>query len=222
MQEWFVDTTKRNWAGEIAVPLMSLLHGLMMGNMIRRIVQLGTFAGYSALLFGFFLRQMRAPHGLFSLEIGAELCEYTRDWLAQANLLEFVHIEHRSSLDPASPGLAMNYLGGAPELILIDSSHEYEATARELETWYDELAPGGLIVLHDTSRFATTFDVTKAGGVARALNEWRQKHPRVETFSLNAEVDVMEPPPPVYQDACGAGLIQKPLRSETVTAEPSK
>ena len=191
-----------------------------MGNIIKRIVQLGTFAGYSALLFGFFLRQMRASHGLFSLEIGAELCQYVNGWLTRAGLLDFVHIEHRSSLDPASPGLAIDYRGGAPELILIDSSHEYESTARELEAWYPGLVPGGLIVLHDTSKFATGFDVTNAGGVARALKEWREKHPGVETFSLNAGVNVMEPPPPVYQDACGVGLIQKPLKSENAMVGP--
>ncbi len=222
LREWFADTTKRDWGGEVAVPLMSLLHGFVMGNIVTRIVQLGTFAGYSALLLGFFLRQMRARHGLFSLEIGANLCEYTNDWLARADLLDFVRVEHRSSLDPGSPGLAIDYLGGAPQLIFIDSSHEYEATVRELEAWYPGLAAGGFIVLHDTSKFATSFDVTKAGGVARALKEWHQKHPGVETFSLNAQVNVMEPPPPVYQDACGVGLIQKPLDGEDAMMEPSR
>ena len=155
---------------------------------------------------------MRAYHGLFTLEIRASLCEYAHGWLARADLLDFVWIEHRSSLDSKSPGLAMDYLGQAPELILIDSSHEYEATAQQLEAWYPVLAPGGFIALHDTSKFAASFDATHAGGVARALKEWRRKHPAVEAFSLNAEIDVMEPPPPVYQDACGVGLIQKPLQ----------
>lgn len=214
MREWFADTSERNWGGECAVPLMSLLQGLVMGNIIKRIVQLGTFAGYSALLLGFFLRRMGARHGLFSLEIGANLCEYTRGWLARADLLDFVRIEHGSSLDTASPGLALEYLGGAPGLIFIDSSHEYEATAQELEAWYPVLASGGLIVLHDTSKFATGFDVTQSGGVARALREWRRKYPDAGIFSLNAGVDVMEPPPPVYQDACGVSLIQKPFGGE--------
>jgi len=155
---------------------------------------------------------MRAYHGLFTLEIRASLCEYAHGWLARADLLDFVWIEHRSSLGSKSPGLAMDYLGQAPELILIDSSHEYEATAQQLEAWYPVLAPGGFIALHDTSKFAASFDATHAGGVARALKEWRRKHPAVEAFSLNAEIDVMEPPPPVYQDACGVGLIQKPLQ----------
>jgi predicted O-methyltransferase YrrM len=214
LEEWFADTSRKNWAGECAVPLMCLLQGLIMGNAIRRIVQLGTFAGYSALLLGFFLRQMNAPRGLFTLEIGEHLCQYTREWLERAGLTDFVRVEHRSSLDLLSPKLAIDYLGGAPELILIDSSHEYEATAQELEIWYPVLAPGGLLALHDTSQFAVDFDVTRCGGVARALQEWRTKNPGVETFSLNAGARVMEPPPRVYQDACGVGLIQKPASNQ--------
>jgi predicted O-methyltransferase YrrM len=222
LQEWYAETSKRHWAGECAVPLMSLLQGLIMGNTIRRVVQLGTFAGYSALLLGFFLRQMEARHGLFSLEIGNTLSEYAQAWLVRAGLVDFVRIEQRSSLDSASPGLAAEYLGGRPELIVIDSSHEYEATIRELDAWYPALTPGGLIVLHDTSNFAVSFDATHAGGVARALKEWRQKHPGAEAFSLNAGINVMEPPPPVYQDACGVGLIQKPFDKEDGTSEPLK
>jgi ubiquinone/menaquinone biosynthesis C-methylase UbiE/cephalosporin hydroxylase len=210
MQQWYVETSAQNLAGECAVPLMSLLQGLVMGNVVRAIVQLGTFAGYSALLLGFFLRQMGARHGLFSLEIDEFLCGYSRGWLERAGLVDFVQIEHRSSIDHASPGLAAAYLGRAPQLVLVDSSHEYEATVRELEAWYPVLAPGGLMVLHDTSRFAVDFDAGKKGGVAAALREWRAQHPDVEAFSLNADVSTMEPPPPVYQDACGMGLIQKP------------
>ncbi len=210
MRKWYAETSAQNLAGECAVPLMSLLQGLVMGNVVRSIVQLGTFAGYSALLLGFFLRQMGARRGLFSLEIDEFLCGYSRGWLDRADLLEFVQVEHRSSLDPASTGLATAYLGRAPQLVLVDSSHEYEATMRELEAWYPALAPGGLMVLHDTSRFAADFDVTKKGGVSAALREWRGKHPQLEAFSLNADVHAMEPPPSVYQDACGAGLIQKP------------
>ena len=123
----------------------------------------------------------------------------------------FVKVELRSSLDPASPQLARDYLGGAPELIFLDSSHEYRQTLDEIEAWYPALTPGGLIVLHDTSEFAASFDVTQQGGVRRALKEWRDSHPEVEVISLNHNVPAMETPQMIYQDFCGAGLIQKPV-----------
>jgi len=68
-----------------------------------------------------------------------------------------------------------------------------------------------LIVLHDTSEFAASFDVTQQGGVRRALREWREAHPESEVISLNRNVPAMETPGMVYQDFCGVGLIQKPV-----------
>lgn len=213
MADWYDDTTCENLIGECAVPVMSLLQGFVLGSNVRRIVQLGTHSGYSALLLGFFLRRSKAYRGLISFEIGEPLCAYTRTWLERARLSEYVHVEHRSSLDPASPAMAHDYLGGPPQLVFVDSSHEYGSTLAELDSWYPELAPGGLMVLHDTSEFAASFDATRQGGVRRALREWRHLHPGVETFSLNHDVPAMESPSMVYQDFCGAGVIQKPLRN---------
>jgi len=211
LQDWFEETTRQNLIAECVVPIMSVLHGLVMGSGIQRIVQLGTHAGYSALLLGFSLRQMHAQHGLFSFEIDESLCRFARAWLERAGLNSVVKVELRSSLDSASPQLARDYLGGAPELVFLDSSHEYQQTLDELEAWYPALAPGGLIVLHDTSEFAASFDVTQQGGVRRALREWREAHSESEVISLNRNVPAMETPGMVYQDFCGVGLIQKPV-----------
>jgi predicted O-methyltransferase YrrM len=211
LQDWFEETTRQNLIGECVVPIMSVLHGLVMGSGIQRIVQLGTHAGYSALLLGFSLRQMHAKHALFSFEIDESLCRFAREWLERAGLNSVVQVELRSSLDSVAPQLARDYLGGAPELVFLDSSHEYRQTLDELEAWYPALAPGGLIVLHDTSEFAASFDVTQQGGVRRALREWRDAHPEIEVISLNRNVPAMEAPQMVYQDFCGAGLIQKPV-----------
>ena len=109
LQDWFAETSRKDLVGECAVPIMSLLHGLVMGSSIRRIVQLGTHAGYSTLLLGFFLRQMNASRGLCTFEIGESLCDYTQGWLERTGLAAFVHVELRSSLDPASPDLAREY-----------------------------------------------------------------------------------------------------------------
>ncbi|MBA3762127.1 MAG: class I SAM-dependent methyltransferase [Chthoniobacterales bacterium] len=211
LDEWYADTSRENLIGECAVPMMSLLQSFVMGSNIRSIVQLGTHSGYSALLLGFFLRRSRAQQGLISFEIGEPLCAYTRTWLQRAGLTEYVRIEHRSSLDDDATVVAREYLGGSPELVFVDSSHEYGNTLAELESWYPALAPGGLMVLHDSSEFAASFDVTGQGGVRRAFREWRGLHPGVETFCLNHDVRAMVSPGMVYQDFCGAALIQKPL-----------
>jgi predicted O-methyltransferase YrrM len=189
---------------------MSLLHGLVTGNRLARIAQLGTCAGYSALLLGWMLRRMNAPRGLFSLDLDPAMCELSRRWIGRANLENFVEIAQGSSLDIASIDAARKYFGGAPQLIILDSSHEYQSTVAELELWYPVLAPGGILVLHDVSEFAGGFDVTGEGGVRRAFVEWRKAHSNVETFLLNSESRSMDAARPGYQDACGVGLIHKP------------
>jgi predicted O-methyltransferase YrrM len=154
---------------------------------------------------------MKAEHGLFSLDLDPASCEMSRRWIARGGLQDFVEIAERNSLDPQSPLAARDYLGGDPELVVIDSSHEYQATLAELDLWYGALVPGGLLVLHDVSQFAAEFDVTHQGGVGRAFTEWRKRHPEVETLCLNGAATTMELPRPLYKDACGLGLIHKAL-----------
>jgi predicted O-methyltransferase YrrM len=156
------------------------------------------------------LRRMNAPGGLFTLDCDPEMCAISQRWLDRGGLGSFVRIETLNSTDPAAPKAAIEYLGSAPNLVIVDSSHEYAATLAELDLWYPRLAPGGLIFLHDTSRFAQDFDVTHAGGVRRAFNEWRAAHPEAEALLLNGESCTMEGPRPLYKDACGLGLLHKP------------
>jgi predicted O-methyltransferase YrrM len=210
LREWYAETDRNGPIGECAVPLISLLHGLVMGNRIARIAQLGTCAGYSALLLGWMLRRMNAPRGLFALDLDPAMCELSRRWIIRAGLEHFVEIAQGSSLDEQSIVDAQKYLNGDPELVILDSSHQYRSTLAELDLWYAVLAPGGLLVLHDVSEFAADFDVTREGGVRRAFAEWRKIHPELETFSLNSESRSMEAARPLYKDACGVGLIHKP------------
>ena len=210
VRQWYQETDREGLIGECAVPLISLLHGLVMGNRITRIAQLGTCSGYSSLLLGFMLRRMNTPRGLFTLEIKPDLCALTRDWLSRGGLTNFVEVAELNSLDPQAIRAATTYLGGEPELIIIDSSHEYAATVRELELWYPALCIGGILLLHDVSQFAAGFDVTAQGGVQRAFAEWRAKNPQAEAICINGESRSMELPRPLYKDACGLGLIHKP------------
>ena len=210
IRDWYAETDQNDRIGECAVPLISLLHGIVMGNRVDRIVQLGTCSGYSALLLGFMLRRMNAAHGLFTIDVDPEMCALARRWITRAGLQDFVEIVELNSLDRDAPEAAQKYLRASPELILIDSSHEYASTLRELDLWYPALAPGGLIVLHDVSRFASGFDLTQAGGVRRAFDEWRKLHTETETFCLNGEARSMQDTSSFYKDFCGLGLIHKP------------
>ena len=210
LRAWYEETDASGQIGECAVPLISFLHGLIMGNRADRIVQLGTCSGYSTLLIGFMLRRMQARQGLFTLDYHPPVVAMTQDWLARAGLESFVRNVAQLSTDPAALTAAVEYLGGPPELIILDTSHQYQATLDELDLWYPLLAPGGVLLLHDASRFAEQFDTTGAGGVRRAFQEWRAAHPEVEAMMLNGEARTMEGRRPLYKDACGLGILHKP------------
>lgn len=217
IRDWFEETDRSGRIGECVVPLMSVLHGIIMGNRADHIVQLGTCSGYSMLLIGFMLRRMEALRGLFTIDCDSEMCTISQRWLSRAGLDSFVRIEVLNSTNSTAPRVAGQYLGAAPNLIIIDSSHEYAATLRELDLWYPSLAPGGLIFLHDVSRFAQDFDVTREGGVRRALAEWRRANPDMEAISLNSESRTMEGNRPLYKDACGLGILHKPTMADLLS-----
>jgi predicted O-methyltransferase YrrM len=210
MREWYEETDASGRIGECAVPLISLLHGLIMGSRAERIVQLGTCSGYSTLLIGFMLRRMNARNGLFTLDCDPAMVAITARWLKRAQLEPFVRNAELDSTNLAAVEDAVRYLGQPPELILLDSSHQYQATLVELDLWYPQLAPGGLLLLHDTSQFAARFDTTEAGGVRRAFNEWHAARPAAEAILLNENSATMEGPRPLYKDACGLAILHKP------------
>ncbi|MBK7404091.1 MAG: class I SAM-dependent methyltransferase [Phycisphaerales bacterium] len=170
--DWYAATERDGHAGEMAVPMASLVLGMVHGSGIRRLVQLGHFAGYSSLLIGWALRRMGAERGLFSIDLRPKMTGYTQGWLDRAGLGAFVGLHTSDSADPGCVGAAREYLGGAPGAVIIDSSHQYRHTLAELDLWYPALEPGGLLFLHDASPMAAKYDRSGEGGVRRALDEW--------------------------------------------------
>ena len=209
LRDWFDETDRRELIGECQVPLVSLLQGLIMGNQIRSIVQAGHYAGYSTLMVGFMLRRMGYRRGLYSIDIDGFVCDYTRTWVERVGLGEYVKVVQGDSAEPAAPERAREYLGRDPRIVFIDSSHTYGHTCRELELWYPRLSEGGLLICHDSADRAAAFDATGQGGVRRAIEEWKVRHPEVSCMSL-AGTSGIHHRDGVYQDGCGVFLAQKP------------
>jgi predicted O-methyltransferase YrrM len=209
LDEWFNETERRFEApGEISIPGISLLSGIIGGNGVSRVVQCGHYVGYSTLLLGFLLRRMNKKHSIFSVDIDPHCTEFTREWVDRAGLNEYVHLHIGDSSDPNLPEQARSYLGGPIQLTFIDSSHQYAHTLKELDLWYEALTRGGILALHDVSAFAQTFDPTSKGGVLAAVAEWAFKK-GVFPLLLNSFVNEIPPSQLVYRDGCGIGIIQK-------------
>jgi predicted O-methyltransferase YrrM len=211
MADWYAETDRISAIGEINVPAMSFAQGMVMGNGLRRVVQLGHFYGYSALLIGFWLRHMGSDRKLVSIDIDPEATKFTQKWVDKAGLRDQVELYVGDSASQEAYEFAHRTLGGAdPELLLIDSSHAYEHTLRELDLWIPHIPVDALVLLHDTSIFAQSFDPTGQGGVRRALDEWLPQHPEVRTLSLNGhEMAGVDGNDIVYKDGCGLGIMQR-------------
>jgi predicted O-methyltransferase YrrM len=209
MDNWF-STTEQVFdnPGEMAIPGISFVAGLIGGNGIHAIVQCGHYAGYSTLLLGFLLRSMGKKNALFSIDIDAQVTQFTREWVKKAGIEAQVNLCIANSADATLPAQARAYFGRDIQMVIIDSSHQYAHTLTELDLWYDALPVGGLIVMHDVSRCAQTFDATKEGGVLRAVQEWAKKR-KIHPLLLNDFVTDQFSPDNIYRDGCGIALIQK-------------
>lgn len=213
MRLWYEDSEKTRplGTGECNVPAMSMLMGLIMGNNISRVAQCGHYIGFSTLLLGFMMRRMSHQNSVFSVDIDPYVSAYTSSWVQRAGLEPQVRIDINDSANPQAAQNAKSFLKGAPQVVFIDSSHEYDHTIRELDLWYPLLQPGGFIALHDVSQFAVRFDAKKGVGVKGALQTWVSKHPEAQTIFINDFcTDQHFGERTVYKDASGLGIIQKP------------
>lgn len=210
MEQWYESTRQRDSIGEINVPAMSLIQGFISGGALRRVVQLGHYYGYSSLLIGFWLQRMNQGGKLVSIDIDPVATEFTADWIRHANLREQVDLYLGDSASEAAFDHAVESLGGLPELILLDSSHQYEHTLRELDLWVPRMAPQSIMLLHDTSTYARSWDKNGKGGVQQALDDWLPGRTDVAFLNLNRQVgEPRVPEATVYRDGCGMGILQK-------------
>jgi predicted O-methyltransferase YrrM len=212
MERWYAETEQRDSIGEINVPAMSLIQGLIGGNGLSRVVQLGHYYGYSTLLIGFWLRRMNQGGKLVTIDIDPVATGFTDYWVGEAGLRDFVELRLCDSAGPqAIPESRNAFDGRMPELILLDSSHQYAHTIRELDLWVPEMDPQTIMLLHDTSTYARSWDQDGKGGVQKALDDWVPKHTKDVAF-LNLNRRVGEPGVSdelTYRDGVGLGILQK-------------
>jgi len=209
--QWHKEIYLENWRGESAIPFMSLLQAFIMGNDIDSIVEFGCFAGFSTLLIGFMMKKMGHSHSFASIDITPAHCQFTKKWVNQANLSEFVKIYEGSSHDPHMVSKVLANLKQNPKLIIIDSSHQYQQTLNELNSWFEYLQPGGFFILHDSSIFASKFDNTGQGGVHKAFSEWVKNKENISSININSgKLDNY-----IYLDDTGIGIIQKIEKKST-------
>lgn len=104
------------------------------------VIDLGAGAGTTALC----ILLARPEARVLSVDISDDAL----NWAQQA--IENCGVADRWGRLTSDAGLlGWNYPGPPVDLLLIDTSHESRATARELAAWLPHVRPGGLVWLHD-------------------------------------------------------------------------
>ena len=97
------------------------------------------------------------------------------------------------------------------DLLLIDTDHTHAQAMRDLSNWYELVALGGFIVLHDSSIWATKLGSTPDAGVRIAISDFflnkNDSILRINDFS-ESHPDLVS----VYPDGCGLTIIQKTMK----------
>lgn len=202
--EWFKETADRNLVGETSQSVINALVGLIFGNKITRVVQCGHYAGYSLMLLGMLAKSYANGLKIASVDIDQSVTAFTDKWVEKCGLAGMCQTWIRDSSDSFAAKEARDFLGAAPDLVFIDSSHQYRHTIDELDLWASEIAPGGLICMHDAAPFAQYQDHSNLGGVSRALEEWCAENSSVEKIVLQSGLSVS----PVFKDPCGLAIMQ--------------
>ncbi len=191
--EWFAGSTE-----PAALVLLGTLVRLVQP---RKVLQLGTHIGFSAVYLADTLAQNSAPGHFWAVEPDEVALPVARSLVADAGLDDVVTFIQGFSTDvPTATRIASS---GPFELIYVDSSHAYAATLEELDLMFERewVAEGGMVVFHDAALYAASFDPTGSGGVRRALDEWSDKH------HPDFRLQVLEPP--FWPSGCGLGLLAR-------------
>jgi len=196
--EWF--------AGSSDPPALRALALLVESIRPRKMLQVGTHIGFSAVFLADLMRRHHPDAQLFTIDPDQRALGVARAFVREARLDGNVTFVEGYSTDTA---VAAQLREHAPfPLAYLDSSHTYSGTYRELaiafeeECWLDD----GLLVLHDAARAAERFDPDGEGGVPRALEQWAlERGPGY--FMLVLE-------PPYWPSDCGLGLVRRRTTSE--------
>lgn len=193
---WFMGTTDCS--------ALSVLSMMIKVCKPQKILQLGTFIGFTSILFASILSTYTEEGKVYTVEINNECHKKARHYTEKAGLSQYINYVDGSSLDAQVVQLLSD--AGPYDFIYIDSSHEYASTLKELKTYVEGslfTTTRTLVAFHDAGLRMRGLDATKKGGVAQALLHW------YKSFGIRGKFQLFILEPPFYPNPCGLALIRK-------------
>ncbi len=153
-------------------------------------VELGTHTGNS--YFGFCQSVVEAGLATRCCAIDtwqgdAHAGEYSDEVFAKVDAYNSTHYGDFSQLLRMTFDQAVDSFADASiQLLHIDGLHTYEAVRHDFETWLPKLAPGAVVLFHDTNIFERGF------GVWRLWDELQARYPYTLTFTHSCGLGVLQ------------------------------
>lgn len=124
-----------NVSGQLEWEIGSLLEALHDELKPRKVIELGTCSGSSAVLFG--------------LVTDGTVVSVDQSHKKLSQFAENVAYTLGDTHDPEVVSIVQKILGGSADFLFIDASHHYEDVKKDFELWSPLVRPGGWIALHD-------------------------------------------------------------------------
>ena len=160
------------YAGSGDAHTLSLLATFIHASQMTKVVQIGTWIGFSTIVLAGALARVEADGKPTILTVDPAIpeLEKAKKYVQRAGLQDQVQFLAGSSLDPKVQQAVRK--SGPYDMAFIDSQHDYEVCSVELRAMWPIVKEGGILAAHDSSNLAIGYDTNKQGGVSRAITEW--------------------------------------------------
>jgi len=180
---------------------LGMIYSLLANNRFSSVLQLGTWMGFSTIVLADALKRSATIHNrevLFdTIENDKAIHDKARVFMERAGLHSLVRCIDGSTLEIN----VLKQLQQEYDFIYVDSSHSYESTKKEITLYFPKVKKDGIIIFHDSSKYAAQWDPTGKGGVRRAIDEWLEL--------TNAPEEYIFFESPFWSSNCGLFLARK-------------
>ena len=130
-------------AGMISGPVVAgLLQTLVGASGARRVLEIGTFTGFSALMMA---EALPEDGTLITCDQNPKSAEVAREFFAKSPHGHKIELRLGPALD------TIRSLTGPFDFVFIDADHSEKAVSKDFYGIYEYVSPDGLIILHDTN-----------------------------------------------------------------------
>jgi len=148
----------------------------------QRVLQLGTYIGFSAVVLADILAQHKLPGLLVTVDNSEVHLQKAQHFLEVADLLSRVVILKGDDL--SSQIREQTALYGPFDLVYVDTLHTHDHTLDILETYVAQAPPQTVFFFHDAGIKQIALDATGKGGVRRALQDWCAAYPATHQLAF--------------------------------------